>query len=66
MKKFFALALALCFITTALPVSAETHDGKKHKMSTKSHKMHTKSTKKGAHIKATPKMPKTGMGGASN
>ncbi|WNC17324.1 hypothetical protein [Brevibacillus brevis] len=75
MKKIAALALAVCFVCSALPVSAATHDdGKKHhkiqtkahhmktKATQKAHKLHTKAAKKGVHIKA---MPKTGMGGAS-
>ncbi|QRG69976.1 hypothetical protein [Brevibacillus choshinensis] len=68
MKKLAAFALALCVVCSALPVSAATHDGKKHhkvhtKAHHKAHKMHTKAAKKGVHIKA---MPKTGMGGASD
>ncbi|BAH43513.1 MULTISPECIES: hypothetical protein [Bacillales] len=72
MKKFAALLMVACLVTTAIPVSAATHDGHKkhhkvqtkaHHMKTKAHHMKTKAHKGKAHIKA---LPKTGMGGASN
>ena len=73
MKKMIAVALTLCLVSASVPAFAETHDGTKkktsqHKVHTKAHhKMHTKSTHgHKVHIKATPGMPKTGMGGASN
>lgn len=74
LKKVLSVAAALCLVFTSASAFAKTdHDGKKHHVHTKAYhkahgKLHTKA-KAGhkLHTKATtPKMPKTGMGGASN